>query len=97
MLQMMQNMMEGGKDAGEGQKQGEGEGQGQGQQGEGSGQGGQGDGNGGNGGKATDPDNTSENDKRRVPKNSGTTGSSLPREFHKAMDAYNKAASKKAN
>ena len=91
MLEMMKNMMEGGKDVGEGQGEGEGEGKGKGA-GEG---GGGGDGNGGNGGKTGDPDNTAENSERRVPKNSGTAGSSLPREFHKAMDAYNKGASNK--
>ena len=92
MLEMMKNMMEGGKDAGEGQGQGQGEGQGEGA-GEG---GGGGDGNGGKGGEPTDPDNTAENSERRVPKNSGNAGSSLPREFHKAMDAYNKGASEKS-
>ena len=91
MLEMMKNMMEGGKDVGEGQGEGEGEGQGKGA-GEG---GGGGDGNGGSGGKTGDPDNTAEDSERRVPKNSGTTGSNLPREFHKAMDAYNRGASKK--
>ena len=93
MLEMMKNMMEGGKDVGAGQGEQKGEGKGKG----GEGQGGQGDGNGGQDGKATDPDNTAENSERRVPKNSGNAGSSLPREFHKAMDAYNKAASKKTN
>ena len=57
---------------------------------------GQGGGGGGeSNGKTGDPDNTAENSERRVPKNSGTAGSSLPREFHKAMDAYNKGASEK--
>lgn len=97
MLQMMQRMMDGGKDAGEGKGESEAEGKGKGKgKGKGSGAGGgNGDGNGGNGGETGDPDNTAANSERRVPKNSGATGSSLPREFHKAMDAYNKGASEK--
>lgn len=90
MLEMMRNMMQGGKDVGAGQQPGGGKGKGAGNGG------GEGDGNEGTGGKSGDPDNTAENGERRVPKSSGNTGSSLPREFHKAMDAYNKAASKKA-
>jgi hypothetical protein len=30
-----------------------------------------------------------------VPRKSGTVGSSLPREFHQAMDAYNRGAMNK--
>lgn len=90
MLEMMKNMMEGGKDVGEGKQPGEGQGKGAGEGGGG------GDGNGGSGGKTGDPDNTSENGERRVPKNSGSSGSTLPREFHKAMDAYNKGAADKS-
>jgi len=89
MLEMMQNMMEGGKDVGKkpgkGKKPGEGEGEG-----EGPGGGGTGSGNGS--GQTGSPDNTAENSQRRVPKNSGNAGGSLPREFQKAMDAYNKGA-----
>ena len=88
MLEMMQNMMNGGKDVGQGQGEGQGEGQGQGNGDGGGGGGGDGDGSGKNG----DPDNTDENAKRRAPKNSGNSGGSLPREFQKAMDANNKGA-----
>lgn len=95
MLEMMQRMMDGGKDVGEGKSEGKAEGKGKGK-GSGAG-GGNGDGNGGNGGKTGDPDNTAANSERRVPKNSGVAGSSLPREFHKAMDAYNKGASENTN
>ena len=86
MLEMMQNMMNGGQDVGE--KPGEGQKPGQGE-GEGSGGGG-GKGSGADSGKAGAPDNTHENSLRRVPKNSGNSGGTLPREFQKAMDAYNK-------
>ena len=89
MLEMMQNMMEGGKDVGkkpsEGKKPGEGEG-------EGPGGGGKGSGSGSGSGQTGSPDNTDENSQRRVPKNSGNTGGTLPRELQKAMDAYNKGA-----
>lgn len=89
MLEMMQNMMEGGKDVGqkpgEGKKPGEGEG-------EGEGSGGGGNGSGSGSGQTGNPDNTDESSQRRVPKNSGNAGTSLPREFQKAMDAYNKGA-----
>lgn len=34
---------------------------------------------------------------RRVPKSSGTTGTALPRELQKALDAFNKATSDKVN
>lgn len=91
MLEMMQRMMDGGQDVG--QKPGEGKQPGQGKGGEGEGQGGGGNGSGG-GGKTGAPDNTDENATRRVPKSSGNSGGSLPREFQKAMDAYNKAAAK---
>ncbi|MDC0087960.1 hypothetical protein OAI07_00295 [Akkermansiaceae bacterium] len=89
MLQMMKNMMDGGSDKGEG-KDGEGEDG----KGNGSGGGGNDSGGGGNGSgdQAGDPDNTAENTERRVPKSSGNTGNPLPKEFQKAMDAYNKAA-----
>lgn len=97
MMEMMKNMMEGGKDVGEGKKPGgEGKKPGEGE-GEGEGKGGGGKGSGGGGGKPESPDNTAEGGERRVPKNSGSTGSSLPREFQKAMDAYNKGAAKKSN
>ena len=85
MLEMMKNMMEGGKDVGkkpgQGKKPGEGEGDTPGGGGKGSGSG---------SGQTGNPDNTAENSERRVPKNSGNSGGSLPREFQKAMDAYNK-------
>lgn len=93
MMEMLKNMMEGGKDAGEGKEPGEGEKPGQGgdKPGQGGGAGGEAGGNSG------DPDNTAEGGQRRVPKNSGNAGSTLPREFQKAMDAYNKGAAKKSN
>lgn len=91
MLEMMQNMMEGGKDVGkkpgEGEKPGAGEGPG----------GGGGKGGGSGSGQTGNPDNTDENSQRRVPKNSGNSGDSLPREFQKAMDAYNKGAQDSTN
>lgn len=90
MLEMMQRMMEGGKDVGE--KQGEGQKPGPGE-GQGDGPGGGGKGGGNASGKTGSPDNTNPNSQRRVPKNSGNAGSTLPREFQKAMDAYNKGAS----
>jgi hypothetical protein len=90
MLEMMKNMMEGGKDVGEGKQPGNKPGQG----GDKPGQGGGGDGEAS--GKTGAPDNTAENSERRVPKNSGTSGTSLPREFQKAMDAYNKGAEEKS-
>jgi hypothetical protein len=93
MLEMLKNMMEGGSDVGEGQQQGQQPGDQPGQAGD---QPGQGSGNGGGSGKAGDPDNTAENDNRRIPRNSGKAGSTLPREFHKAMDAYNKGATQKS-
>lgn len=92
MLEMMKNMMQGGQDVGEapGESAQPGEGEGQ----------GEGPGGGGQGGSASGqniaPDNTDENSIRRVPKSSGNSGSSLPREFQKAMDAYNKGATEKA-
>jgi len=82
MLEMLQNMMEGGKDVGK--KPGEGK------SGQGEGGGGGGKGSGSGSGKTNSPDNTAENSTRRVPKNSGNSSGSLPREFQKAMDAYNK-------
>jgi len=86
MLDMMKNMMDGGKDVGkkpgEG-KPGEGKGAGEG--------GGGGKGSGSASGKTGSADNTDENSTRRVPKSSGNSGDSLPREFQKAMDAYNKS------
>ena len=91
MLEMLQNMMNGGKDVGEGQEPGNQPG---GKPGDQPGQGGSGGGEAG--GKTGDPDNTAENSTRRVPKNSGSSGSSLPREFQKAMDAYNKGATEKS-
>ncbi|MBK1853754.1 hypothetical protein JO972_02185 [Verrucomicrobiaceae bacterium 5K15] len=95
MMEMLQNMMEGGKDVGEGQQPGQGKKPGEGE-GQGEGAGGGGKGSGGGGGKPGDPDNTAEGGERRVPKNSGNAGSSLPREFQKAMDAYNRGAAKKS-
>ena len=96
MMEMLKRMMDGGQDKGEGQQPGEGEGEQPGQGGDQAGQGGGGKGGqtGGNNGKI---DNTAEGNQRRVPKNSGNSGSTLPREFQKAMDAYNKGAAKKSN
>ena len=81
LLQMMQQMM--GKSPGEGQpKKGEGEGSKAGE------------------GKNADSDTLNQfqtgdskgrTEARRLPKNSGKSGSTLPLEFHKALDAYNKA------
>lgn len=90
MLDMMKNMMDGGQDVGK--KPGEGEKPGEGKGGEGEGSGGGGNGSGDGGGQPGAPDNTDENAQRRVPKNSGNAGGTLPREFQKAMDAYNKGA-----
>ena len=91
MLEMMQRMMEGGKDVtGEGEQPGEKPGRG----GDKPGQGGSGGGE--SSGKTGAPDNTAENNQRRVPRSSGNSGSALPREFQKAMDAYNKGAAAKA-
>ena len=91
---MMQRMMDGGQDQGQGQQPGKEGGQKPGQGGD---QPGQGDGAGGEaGGNSGNPDNTAEGGQRRVPKSSGTSGSSLPREFQQAMDAYNKGAAKKS-
>lgn len=36
-------------------------------------------------------------EERRLPKKAGNAGRSMPREFHKALDAYNKAAAKKSS
>lgn len=96
MLDMLQNMMDGGRDVGEGkhgdqQKNGSKPGDQEGQAGNKPGQGGK-------GGSAqsgeNNPDNTAENSKRRVPRNSGTTGNTLPKEFHRAMDAYNRGVNR---
>ncbi len=84
MLQMLQNMMNGGRDLG--QKPGKGAGE---QPGAGGGKGGE------SNGKTGAPDDTSTDSTRRVPKNSGTSGTTIPREFRKAMDAYNKGATQK--
>lgn len=92
MLEMMQRMMDGGRDLGEGQQPGQEKGK---QAGD---KPGQGNGSGGaSGGNSGDPDRTAENDTRRVPRSAGTSGTTLPREFQKAMDAYNKGADKKSN
>lgn len=83
MLQMMQQMM--GKGEGKDQKPGKGEGSKP-------GQGGKGD---------SDAANTANNGKskgktgeRRVPKAAGQSGSALPAEFQKTLDAYNKQVKK---
>ncbi|MGB0992968.1 MAG: hypothetical protein ACPG32_10930 [Akkermansiaceae bacterium] len=94
MLEMMKQMMQGGEDKGEqeGEQPGEKPGKKPGDKpGKGGGSGGSAN------GKAESPDNTDPNSVRRVPKSSGNTSGSLPREFQKAMDAYNKGAAKKAN
>ena len=92
MLQMMKNMMEGGYDEGEGKTPSSGE-KGGGNTGGGGG-GKEGDNNSGETGAL---DQTSKNHQRTVPKNSGISGTSIPREVQKALDAYNKAAIKKSN
>jgi len=94
MLDMLKNMMDGGKDVGEGQQPGQQEGKQQGKDGQQPGQGGQG---GSQTGEKVTPDNTAEKSERRVPRKSGTAGSSLPREFHQAMDAYNRGAINKTS
>ena len=90
MLQMMKNMMEGGHDEGKGKPSSSGK--------KGGGNsGGGGKGGGSDTGKTGTPDPYSETNQRTVPRNSGNAGTALPREFQKAMDAYNKAAIKKSN
>ncbi|MBK1790410.1 hypothetical protein [Persicirhabdus sediminis] len=89
MLQMMQNMMDGGSDIGETQKEG-----GKGGKGEKPGQGGGGESEGDAQGPANDADNELNPSERTVPKNSGKSGQSVPREFRQAMDAFNKGATK---
>ena len=89
MLDMLKNMMDGGRDVGAGQQQDNQPGNQPGQSSQQAGNGDDGTGKaGGNGGE----ENTAENANRRVPRNSGSTGSALPREFHQAMDAYNRGA-----
>ena len=92
MLDMLQNMMDGGRDVGKGQ-QGKEQKEGS-KPGDQEGEAGNKPGQGGKGGSAqageSNPDNTAENSNRRVPRNSGTTGNTLPKEFHQAMDAYNR-------
>ena len=95
MLEMLKNMMEGGSDVGENPQQGQQPGDQQGKQG--GDQPGQGGSGGQTRGETGDPDNTAENSQRRVPRNSGTAGSTLPREFRKAMDAYNKGIQQKSS
>ena len=83
MLQMMENMMNGGKDLGDQKSKN--------QQ---AGNGGGGNSSGQADGTAGAPDTTAENNERRVPKNAGITGQTLPKEFQKAMEAYNRGALK---
>ena len=93
MMKMLENMMNGGQDLTQEPNQEEGEKPGE--PGDKPGQGG-GSGKGEGSGTSGDPDNTQEGGQRRVPKSSGSAGSTLPREFHKAMDAYNKGAAKQS-
>ncbi|MDG1358233.1 MAG: hypothetical protein P8P36_08575 [Akkermansiaceae bacterium] len=92
MLDMLKNMMDGGKDVGEGQQPEQQNGTQKGKEGQQPGQSGKG---GSQKGDIGDPDNTAENSERRVPRNSGTAGSSVPREFQPAMEAYNRGAIQK--
>lgn len=85
MMDMMERMMGKGKGKGKGAGEGEGEGEGAGDKG-GKGQTGESDAanslNGGiNGGNS---------EERRIPKAAGQAGKSLPSEFQKALDAYNR-------
>lgn len=93
MMDMMEKMM------GEGQQPGEGEGQGKGEE-EGEGEG-EGEGEKGGKGQTGESDTANESvggagqgkdDTRRVPKAAGTAGRTLPEEFRKALDAYNRGA-----
>ena len=86
--------MDGGQDLGEAPKPSEQKGQ---QPGQGGDQPGEGKGSGSASGDSRDPDNTATGGQRRVPKNSGKAGSTLPREFQKAMDAYNRGAAQKSS
>lgn len=87
MMDMMERMM--GKGQGEGEGEGEGKGKGSGEKG-GEGQTGESDaGNDGDGGTAGN-----KAVERRVPKAAGTAGKSLPGEFQKALDAYNRGLEK---
>ena len=86
MLDMMKNMMNGGKDVGK--KPSKKSGQAGNNPGGGGGRGGS------SSGKTGSADTTLEGGQRRVPKSSGNAPKSLPREFQKAMEAYNKGASK---
>ena len=90
MLEMMQRMMGQGQGEGQGEGQGQGEGEGEGEQG-GDGQTGDSDAANSNVGGA----NEGNKEERRVPKSSGTAGTSLPEEFRKALDAYNSPARNK--
>ena len=94
MMEMLKRMMDGGQDLGEAPKPSEQKGQ---QPGQGGDQPGEGKGSGSASGDSGDPDNTAEGGQRRVPKNSGKAGSTLPREFQKAMDAYNRGAAQKSS
>ncbi|GAA5496154.1 hypothetical protein SAMN02745181_2708 [Rubritalea squalenifaciens DSM 18772] len=90
MMEMLQRMM--GKQPGEGEGQGEQPGQ---QPGSKGGEGMTGDSDMAH--KDVDGNADGKSSVRRVPKSSGTAGSALPRELHKALDAFNKATSEKAN
>jgi hypothetical protein len=88
MMDMMQEMMGKGKPA---DKPGEQSGKGAGEQG--------GEGQTGDSDSANSKDGGTSGTKveeRRVPKASGKAGQGLPREFHDALDAYNRAAEKLA-
>ncbi len=93
MMDMMEKMMGKGQGQGQGQGnkpgegEGEGEGEGQGNTG-GKGQTGESDtANGHEGGIGTGPDET-----RRIPKASGIGPATIPQEYRKAFDAYNRGA-----
>jgi len=79
MMEMLEQMM--GKQSGEGKTPG----------GEQAGKGNEGDSDSVNELQNQQP-NEGNNSIRRIPKSSGTAGSSLPRELQKALDAFNKAA-----
>lgn len=89
MMDMMERMM--------GKKPGEGEGEGKGKEGKGKGgdQGGEGQtGLSDTANEATNGQSSGKNELRRVPKAAGAADLTLPEEFRKAFDAYNRGAEK---
>ncbi len=87
MMDMMERMM--GKKPGDQPGEGEGEGEGE-KPGDKGGKGQEGDSDSAN--SATAGQTSGSGEERRLEKTSGTAGRSLPTEFHKALDAYNRGA-----